>query len=314
MEKVVRAALSPLELNRRVKQLAGAIGFDDCGVTTVAPISRGILDEWLQRGLHGDMGYLPRQAATRREPAKVWPEASSIVVVLHNYYTGDSLTPSDYRVARYAQGQDYHNVTRSLLDRLGELIIAEAGTGSWRSYVDAGPMPERELAQRAGLGWMGKNTMLISTRIGSFTFIGIGLTDLEIAPDAPFDSDRCGSCTRCLEACPTQAFLEPRLLDARRCISYLTIESRKEIPDDLRGAVGTWLFGCDVCQDVCPWNEKFTAPAREPRFAARAEWPALDELAGMTEEEFERVFGDSAIRRARAAGIRRNARVVRENL
>jgi len=308
--------LTPLALRERCLELAAELGFDACGITGTEPVPHGdLLTSWLSAGHHGDMGYLPRQAAVRREPAKAWPEARSVVVVLHNYYSDKLGESSSYRVAKYAQGDDYHRVTKKLLDRLGAMLCADAGAGSWRSFVDAGPMPERELAQRAGLGWMGKNTMLISPAIGSFTFIGVALTDLEIARDHPFEADRCGSCTLCLEACPTEAFIEPRLLDATRCISYLTIESRREIPEALRPDVGDWLFGCDVCQDVCPWNEKFAAPSREPAFAPRPaeDWPTLAEIGRMSEADFDRAFGESALERPRLAGLQRNARVIAEN-
>lgn len=176
-------------------------------------------------------------------------------------------------------------------------------------------MPERELAQRAGLGWMGKNTMLISPKLGSFTFIGVALTDLKLEPDAPFEADRCGSCTRCLDACPTEAFVAPRVLDARRCISYLTIESRREIPGDLRASVGDWLFGCDVCQDVCPWNVRFAQPTGEAAFQPRpaGAWPTLEQILQMEQRHFDDVFGESAIERARLSGLKRNALAVLAN-
>jgi epoxyqueuosine reductase len=182
--------------------------------------------------------------------------------------------------------------------------------------VDAGPLPERELARRAGLGWAAKNTMLIHPGLGSFTFVGCLLTDLELTLDAPFDVERCGSCTRCLEACPTSAFPAPGVLDATRCISYLTIEAKSEVPESLRGAVGDNLFGCDICQDVCPWNEKFAAPTRESAYAPRpeAEWPALEEILRMSAEAFDERFGETALERAGLEGLKRNARVVLENL
>lgn len=303
-------------LSAECRRLAATLGFDACGITnTEAVPHRQALDSWLANGYFGDMGYLPRQAPTRREPGGSWPGARSIVVVLHNYYSEDGGQPSEYRLARYAQGNDYHRVTKSLLERLGRELTSVAGHGEWRAYVDAGPMPERELAQRAGLGWIAKNTMLINPAVGSWTFIGVALTDLELEPDAPFEADRCGTCTRCLDACPTDAFVAPRVLDARRCISYLTIESRKDIPGSLQPRVGEWLFGCDVCQDVCPWNHRFARETNEPAFRPRdaEDWPTLDEIGRMDERVFEAVFGESAIERARLDGLKRNALVVNRN-
>ena len=176
-------------------------------------------------------------------------------------------------------------------------------------------MPERELAQLAGLGWLAKNTMLIHPKLGSFTFIGVLLTDLELAPDAPYAADRCGTCTRCLEACPTQAFVEPHVLDATRCISYLTIEARHDVPPEHRSGLGDNLFGCDICQDVCPWNERFASATAEPGFQPKPgnAWPSLEEILAMREADFEARFGDTALERAGLSGLQRNARVVLEN-
>ncbi len=199
------------------------------------------------------------------------------------------------------------------LDELGAAIVGAAGRGGWRSYADAGPLPERELAQRAGLGWIGKNTMLIRPGIGSYTFIGALLTDLYLDPDEPFAADRCGTCTRCLDACPTAAFPEPRVLDARHCISYLTIEAPDEPPAELRPAIGDHLFGCDVCQEVCPWNTRFARESAEPRFRSAPSWPSLAEIAAMDDAAFDARFGPTALARARRTGVQRNARVVMEN-
>ena len=308
--------MSPLDLAAVARDAATRLGFAACGVCDLRPSdTRAAFDAWLERGYHGEMRYMARQAPTRRAPARAWKAAQSAVVVIHNYYSTQRSVHGQYRVARYAQSQDYHGVIRSLLERLGQAINQAAGGGHSRCYVDIGPLPERELARRAGLGWFGKNTMLIHPKLGSFTFIGVLLTDLELATDDPFEADRCGSCTRCLEACPTQAFAAPRVLDATRCISYLTIESRSEIPDALRAGVGDNLFGCDICQDVCPWNVKFARETEEPAFRARpdAEWPTLEEILTMDDAGFEVRFGPTPLDRARRAGLQRNARVVLEN-
>ncbi len=311
------AAVSPTALAATAKRAARALGFAACGVTDLAPSgAAAALDRWLAAGFQGEMAYLERQAPVRRAPALAWPEARSAVVVLHGYYHADvDPAPGRGRVARYALGDDYHAVMKERLARLGAALAAAAGTGRFRAWADAGPLPERELARRAGLGWVGKNTMLIAPGLGSWTFIGVLLTDLALAPDAPFDADRCGTCRRCLEACPTQAFPAPGVLDATRCVSYLTIEARGPIPPELERGLGDRLFGCDVCQDVCPWNVRFAREAEEPRFRPRpaVEWPTLAELAAMTEREFDEALGATALERAGRAGLARNAAAVLRN-
>jgi len=299
------------------KSAAEDLGFEACGIADLdASDAVPALNRWLDRGFNGEMRYMERQAPVRREPPRAWPEARSAIVVLHNYnQTHAEPAPGRGRIARYALGDDYHSVMSDKLERLAARLVATAGAGRFRAYVDAGPLPERELARRAGLGWFGKNTMLIRPGLGSFTFIGILLTDLALTADRPFEADRCGTCRRCLDACPTDAFPEPRLLDATRCISYLTIEARGAMPDPLKALVGDWLFGCDVCQDVCPWNVRFAAETRESRYRARpaSDWPTLAEIAAMTEREFDDAFGETALERPGRAGLARNAAVVLEN-
>jgi epoxyqueuosine reductase len=307
--------MTPAELARLAKDASARLGFSACGICDLRPIeTRAAFEAWLAAGYHGEMRYMARQAPVRREPQRAWKGARSAVVVLHNYYCADGLVPAGYRVARYAQGEDYHSVTLRLLEKLGAELRAADDSSSFRCFVDAGPLPERELARRAGLGWYGKNTMLINPRLGSYLFIGVLLTDLLLARDEPFEADRCGSCTRCLEACPTSAFPEPGVLDSTRCVSYLTIESRSETPEALRSGVGDNLFGCDICQEVCPWNGKFSAPAAEPDFAPRRDWPSLEAIAAMDDAAFGERFGPTALERARPDGLRRNALVVMENL
>jgi len=310
--------VTPGDLAAAAKAAARALGFEACGVTDLAsaPAATAALDTWLAAGRHGEMHYMERQAPTRREPGLAWPEARSAVVVLHNYFQGlADPAPGRGRVARYALGEDYHNVMRAKLTTLGDDLLAAAGAGAYRVYVDAGPLPERELARRAGLGWFGKNTMLIGPRLGSFVFIGVLITDLDIARDVPFEIDRCGTCLRCLNTCPTRAFPAPRVLDATRCVSYLTIESRSPIPGELKSGVGPWLFGCDVCQDVCPWNVRFATEMTEPRYRGRLadQWPTLEEIVRMTERECAEAFEGTALERAGRSGLARNAAVVIEN-
>jgi len=311
--------MTPEDLAAAAKAAARALGFEACGVTDLAstPAAAAALDAWLAEGRHGEMRYMERQAPTRRDPGRAWPEARSAVVVLHNHFLDAAdPAPGRGRVARYALGEDYHAVMRAKLTALGDDLLAAAGTGAYRVYVDAGPLPERELARRAGLGWFGKNTLLIHPRLGSFTFVGVVLTNLELARDVPFASDRCGTCCRCLDACPTGAFPAPRVLDATRCISYLTIESRSPVPEELRPGMGHWLFGCDVCQDVCPWNLRFAMETAELRYRGRPadQWPTLEEIVQMTERESEAAFEGTALERAVRSGLARNAAVVLENV
>jgi epoxyqueuosine reductase len=298
-------------LGDRVKERARRLGFLACGITHPGPSKHADrLDEWLARGYAGTMRYLHRQAARRKHPADIAPGARSVVVVLDSYYSPD--TEADARaprIAKYARGKDYHRVTSERLERLASFLRNE-GAGLTRTYSDAGPVPERELARRAGLGWIGKNTMLIRPDAGSFFFIGSVFTDLPLEPDAPFDMDRCGTCTRCLDACPTGAFVEPRLLDATRCISYLTIEQKGPIPDQLAERFEGYAFGCDICNDVCPWNERFAQPTGIPEFASSIGLAGSDAeyFDRMGEAEFAERFGDTPLERAGLEGMRRNYR------
>lgn len=294
-----------------VRRRAAELGFLACGITDLAPVPHAqALTDWLDQGYAGTMRYLHRQAARRREPARILGEARSAVVVVEGYDSAGA-DPSPPRIARYAAGRDYHLV---LVQRLEELaiVLREEGARVAHPYADAGPVPERELAQRAGLGWIGKNTMLIRPGLGSWFFIGAILTDLALPLDAPFEADHCGSCTRCLDACPTGAFPMARVLDATRCISYLTIEYRGSFDPgtDLHG----WAFGCDICNEVCPWNIRFAAAAPDPveAYRARSE-PGRqqpDWFDQMTEEEFDRRYGDTPLERPGLTGMRRNYHTV----
>ena len=242
-----------------IKAQAAEIGFIACGITDLSPMARGAtLDRWLAKGYAGTMRYLHRQARKRKDPSKIAAEARSVVVVLDNYYSEAADTGAP-RVARYARGQDYHLATVDRLEQLAAYLRLR-GAAYTRTFADAGPVPERELAQRAGLGWIGKNTMLIRPGAGAWFFIGSVLTDLVLPLDAPFETDHCGNCTRCLDACPTAAFVEPGLLDATRCISYLTIEQPGPVPAELVPKLEGWGFGCDICNEVCPWNQRFALP------------------------------------------------------
>jgi epoxyqueuosine reductase len=306
--------MTPEARSREIKARAKALGFDAAGIATLEPNAHAAqLDRWLAAGYAGTMTYLHRQAAKRKEPQRIMPQATAAVVTLTNYFHPPTAEP--VKVAQYARSEDYHGVLGQRLERLAAAIRDTGPDVRTRCYVDAGPVPERDLAQRAGLGWIGKNMMLIHPRVGSFTFIGVVLTDAPLASDLPFEADRCGSCTRCLDACPTGAFPEPHVMDARRCISYLTIEHPGEFTETEQRMVGDWLIGCDVCQDVCPWNIAFARPTADPEFAPRPDLasPGLAEFDVMPPAEFERCFGSTPFARPGQAGIRRNVAAVRAN-
>jgi epoxyqueuosine reductase len=298
-----------------LKRRAAELGFSAVGI---APLERNPhaaeLDRWLANGHAGTMRYLHRQAAKRKDPRRIMPGAKSAVVALTNYFHGGAAASADRgRVAQYAWSPDYHRVLGDRLERLADAMRELIPGSTTRCYVDAGPVPERELAQLAGLGWIGKNMMVINPEIGSFTFIGVVLTDAALEPDQPFEADRCGTCTRCLDACPTQAFAGPRDLDARACISYLTIEHRGEFTATERLQVGDWVFGCDVCQDVCPWNVSFAQATADPELAPREALarPDLRALTDLSEAEFERRYGDTPFSRPGHGGMQRNAAAAR---
>jgi len=298
-----------VELKRR----ALSLGFDTVGIASLESNPHAAaLDAWLNAGYAGTMTYLHRQAAKRRDPRLIMPEARVAVVTLTNYFHGSADPGASAKVAQYARSRDYHVVLGERLERLAAAIRDLCPGAHTRCYVDAGPVPERELAQRAGLGWIAKNTMLIHPAIGSYTFIGTVLTDADLTPDAPFAADRCGSCRACLDACPTAAFPAAHTLDATRCISYLTIEYRGAFTDQQRTWVGDWLFGCDICQDVCPWNVRFAQPTADPDLAPR-DAPPPDLLDTIDAAGFAARYADTAFARPGLDGMRRNAAAVRAN-
>jgi epoxyqueuosine reductase len=311
------ALVSPAERAHLVKERALALGFASVGITHLDPSTHGpALRRWLEAGMAGTMRYMHRQAPQRLEPARIVPGATRAVVVTRNHFTPDpGARAGTGRVARYARGRDYHRALREPLRDLAAFIrqLGPPGTVA-RAYCDAGPVPERELAQRAGLGWIGKNTMLIDPARGSYLFLAVVLTNLEMELDLPFEADRCGSCRRCLDACPTQALVAPRVLDSRRCISYLTIEYRGPLESGAVPSWEDWIFGCDICQEVCPWNVKFARAHQDQVLGHDPEMARLDliELAQMPEAEFRRRFGETALERAGPSGMRRNARLLLE--
>ena len=306
-----------MKLEERLKSQARALGFDLVGIARLGPAETApAFDEWLSREFAGEMAYLARGAQKRADPRRVFANVRSAVVVGMNY--GGTAPPGP--VARYARGDDYHELMVTRLRELHAWLNAELGRDvAGKAYVDTGPILERDLARKAGLGWFGKNTMLVNPEIGSFFFLGSLLLDLELQEDAPFEADRCGSCTRCLDACPTDAFVAPRVLDATRCVSYLTIELKGDIPEELHEGVGENVYGCDICQDVCPWNVRFSQELKEPALEPRAALSGRDsrqlavELLAMSQDEFSTAFRKSPMKRAKLRGLKRNAAVVLRN-
>lgn len=307
---------TPSELKAKIKREANRLGFDLVGVTTADPPDHlEVYRDWINASRHGEMGYLasPRNLERRADPKAILPECRSILVLAMNYLPKaqqPDLADPSYKVARYAQGDDYHEVIPARLEKLVEKIEGwYGGPFAYRLYTDTGPLLEREFAQRAGLGWIGKNTCLINPQKGSYYFLAEILLGLDLPPDDPITTDHCGSCTRCLEACPTSCILEDRTIDARHCISYLTIELRGAIPADLRADLDGWLFGCDICQQVCPWNQRFAQPSQEAAFQARPNLVDLQasDFMTLTEPEYRKSFSGSPLKRAKRAGLARNA-------
>ena len=312
----------PQSLTEAIKSQAHTLGFQLVGITTPDPPPHfAVYERWLEAGRHGEMAYLASERARQRraDPRHILPECRSILVLGIRYpapgETGGHPAGKG-RVASYAWGDDYHDV---LADRLRQLVaFIEARVGSPvpnRWYTDTGPILERDLAQRAGLGWIGKNTCLIAPNLGSYFFLAEVLLGIDLERDPPFLPDYCGSCTRCLEACPTACILPDRTLDASRCISYLTIELKGAIPPDLRQSMEAWVFGCDVCQQVCPWNRRFAAPEGDAAFASRRDVPAPDLVAelALAPKDFNYKFKGSPVQRARRRGYLRNVAVALGN-
>ena len=305
-------------LESRLKQQAQSLGFDLVGVAPAGPADGfDRLRDWLACGFAGDMDYMRRHAEARRHPESVLPDVRSVVMLGLNYKPeggAEEGVSGQGRVARYARGPDYHDDLRQRLNQLLTWLQEERPDCHGRGVVDTAPLLERDFARRAGLGWFGKNTMLLNKRLGSYVFLAALLVDIELRPDAPFEAHHCGTCTACLDACPTAAFVGPGVLDARRCISYLTIELKTDVPLEKRSGLGDWVFGCDVCQEVCPWNRKSPA-ATDATMQARPELESLDliELLGLTNENFRRRFRDTALMRAKRRGLLRNAALVLGN-
>ena len=306
---------TPIRLAERLKSAAKELGFAQLGIApAVTPSGFHKLLEWLAKGYAGEMQWIERRVDAYAHPEGVMKGTRSVLVAAMNYHDGSA--PSGTRVARYASGTaDYHDILKPRLRHLADLIRKEDPAARTRVVIDTAPLLERDFAQLAGIGWFGKNTMLISRSLGSWFFLGAILTDAQLDYDQATNHSFCGTCTQCLDACPTQAFPEPGVLDARRCISYLTIEQRKEpVADELRSGIGDWLFGCDICQEVCPWN-RFAPSATLPEFQQTPAMQNIDcrELMTLSEQEFAERFEGTPLSRPGRAALLRNAATVLGN-
>jgi epoxyqueuosine reductase len=313
-----RASDSAIHLKERLIDFAREVGIDSCRIAKCSPPAHtNEFVDWLNAGAHGEMGYMARGAEKRRDPQKILPGAKSVIVLALNYFQGESpaaetAAATRGRVARYAWGDDYHEVIEAKLRKI-DSFLREVG-GEQKCYVDTGPVLERDYAAMAGTGWHGKSTMLIDEKLGTWFFLAEVLTTLDLPPDEPV-RDRCGTCERCITACPTGAITAPHKLDARRCISYLTIELKSAIPFDLRPLVGDRIFGCDDCLDACPWN-RFAKVSRETAFNAQRSTTQflLRDYLALNETEFRNLFRNSPIKRIKRRGFLRNVCVALGNV
>ena len=307
---IVNAKLTKEFYKHHVKKLAAELGFDFCGIATATKLDDDArrLERWLASGFHAGMHYMENHFEMRIDPSVLVPGAQSVITLLVNYYPKNFQRSDTLRVSKYAYGNDYHDVIRAKLKTFLQRLRETVGEINGRGFIDSAPVLERAWAVRSGLGWVGKNGNLLTKQAGSFFFIATLITDLEIAPDDQFARDYCGTCRRCIDACPTEAIMDNKVIDANKCISYHTIELKDlVIAPELAGKFENWMFGCDTCQDVCPWN-RFATPTNEVQFSpipeilnfSTSEWEAL------TEEAFKKIFRDSPLRRSKFEGIRRN--------
>ena len=292
-----------------IKQKAKALGFDYCGISKAEKLEteEANLNTWLSKGFHGKMAYMENHFDLRLDPTKLVPGAKSVISLLYNYYPGhDEQAHSKYKIAKYAYGKDYHFVIKDKLKAFLDCLQEEIGEVNGRVFVDSAPVMERQWAAKSGLGWLGKNTLLINNKQGSFFFIAELILDLELEYDRPV-KDYCGTCTKCLDACPTDAFADAGILDASKCISYLTIELKGAIPEEFKGTYENWVFGCDICQDICPWN-RFSKRHNDSDFKKNKGVKAVvdKEWVEFTEEVFREIFKDSPVKRTKYRGLQRN--------
>lgn len=305
-----------IEKSRFVKSIAANAGFEFCGIAAARSLDDDArkLANWLQQGKHGQMNYMENHFDLRVNPYKLLPGAKSVICFLMNYFPDADQEKNIPKISKYAYGKDYHEVIRPKLQSVLSQMKEKFGDFHGRGFVDSAPVLERSWAVLSGLGWVGKNGNLIHKRNGSFFFIATLIVDLELEYDAPETADYCGTCTRCIDACPTQAIEKDKVIDGSKCISYFTIELKELlIPDSMKSKFDDWMFGCDICQDVCPWN-RFSSPTREISFSPIFEVLHYKETdwTELTEETFKKIFADSPIKRAKYQGIKRNINFIKK--
>lgn len=292
-----------------IKEQARRLGFLSCGIAKAEFLEEEAprLEKWLKKGYHGQMHYMENHFDKRLDPRLLVEGAKSVISLSYNYFPENQQKSKEYKLSKYAYGQDYHYVIKDKLKELLQLINDEIGEVSGRCFVDSAPVLERSWAERSGLGWNGKNSLLIQKQEGSFFFLAELIVDIELSYDYPFQTDHCGSCTRCIDACPTQAILSNSTVDGSKCISYLTIELKDAIPNEFKNKTEGWMFGCDICQDVCPWN-RFSKPHSEPLFNPHKELLEMDtrDWQELTQETFGKIFKKSAVKRTKFSGLQRN--------
>jgi len=297
-----------------IKRISSNLGFSYCGISRAEFLKEEApkVEDWLQKGYQGKMGYLENHFEKRLDPTKLVPGAKSVVSLIYNYYPKE-VHSADVgpKIAKYAYGQDYHFVIKDKLKAFVTTIQEEIGQVEGRAFVDSAPVHERAWAAKSGLGWIGKNSLLLNPKMGSFFFLAELIIDLALEPDGPI-RDYCGNCTACVDACPTDAIAEPYVVDGSKCISYLTIELKDEIPLDFKGKMNDWAFGCDICQDVCPWNRR-AKPHQEEKFNPQG-WEGFseNEWHELTHEVFQKVFKKSAVKRTKFEGLKRNLKFIRK--
>ncbi|XZF14045.1 tRNA epoxyqueuosine(34) reductase QueG [Chitinophagaceae bacterium MMS25-I14] len=301
-----------------IKEEAKRLGFESCGIAAAVQLDDDArrLENWLNKGFHGKMQYMENHFDLRIDPRKLVPGARSVITLMLNYFPSEKQEAQAPKIARYAWGIDYHYVIREKLNALLDFIKVNIGAVEGRGFVDSAPVLERSWAVRSGLGWVGKNGNLLSKKSGSFFFLATLITDLDLQPDPPFATDHCGSCTRCLDACPTEAIVAPSLVDGSKCISYLTIELKDALmPEAFNGKMSGWMFGCDVCQEVCPWN-RFSRPNAEPAFTPVPEILnlSLQQWEELGEEAFRKIFKNSPLKRSKWPGIMRNIKALKSEI
>ncbi len=293
----------------KIKEEAQKLGFLHCGIAKARFLEEEAprLEQWLKEGKHGEMKYMENHFDKRLDPRKLVEGAKSIISLSLNYFPKEEQTYNEYLVSKYAYGKDYHEVIKEKLHALMNTIRENFGDVQGRAFVDSAPVMDKVWARESGIGWIGKHTNLINKNSGSFFFLAELIVDLECEYDAPMQTDHCGTCTRCIDACPTNAIVAPYLLDASKCISYLTIELKNEMPKEMQGSYNNWIFGCDVCQDICPWN-RFSLAHNEPAFEANAPWLKFSkhEWDELSKDSFEVLFKHSPIKRTKFEGLKRN--------